>query len=76
MCSTYLALTWTSSKPSLPGWYWYREKHTERPLILDVQLLSSGKLAILAQLNRLGEDYIYVEDLNGEWAGPLEPPDA
>ena len=67
-------MNWTTNKPTVPGWYWYRERHTDRPLILDVQQLPGGKLAFLANLNRLGEDYVYIEDLNGEWAGPLSPP--
>jgi hypothetical protein len=67
-------MKWTKNTPTVPGWYWFREKSAERALVLDVQPLSTGKLAIMAELNRLGADYILVEELNGEWAGPLIPP--
>jgi hypothetical protein len=56
-------MTWTTEKPTVPGWYWYREIEGE-PEILSIykdngQLLISG---------------IGLQEFPGEWAGPLEPP--
>jgi hypothetical protein len=54
---------WTNEKPTVPGWYWYRELEGE-PEILSIykddgQLLISG---------------IGLLEFPGEWAGPLERP--
>jgi hypothetical protein len=56
-------MTWTTEKPTVPGWYWYREIEGE-PEILAIykdngQLLISG---------------IGLQEFPGEWAGPLKPP--
>jgi hypothetical protein len=67
-------MKWTTNPPTVPGWYWFRENDAQRALVLDVQPLSNGKLAIMRELNRLGGEYMFVEELNGEWAGPLSEP--
>jgi hypothetical protein len=56
-------MTWTTQKPTVPGWYWYREIEGE-PEILSIykdngQLLISG---------------IGLQEFPGEWVGPLESP--
>ena len=74
------SLTWTTDKPTKPGWYWYFDRtetyHPLRPIIFEVQHLPNGKFAIMTHLNLWGEteDYRYVEDLDGQFAGPLELP--
>ena len=56
-------MSWTTEKPSKPGWYWYRESKGEPEILSlykdDGQLLISG---------------IGLQEFPVEWAGPLEPP--
>ncbi len=56
-------MSWTTEKPTVPGWYWYRELEGEAEILSvykdDGQLLISG---------------IGLQEFPGEWAGSLEPP--
>jgi hypothetical protein len=60
---------WTTKKPTKPGWYWYRgesDGHTEKVLhFID----DDGDGPYLAT-----SDDLALNDLDGEWAGPVEPP--
>ena len=60
-------MTWTSKKPTVPGWYWWRAIVYGRLFsrIYEVELFD-GHLGIRA-VNR-------VEFMEGDWAGPIEPP--
>jgi len=58
-------LTWTTDKPTKPGWYWYRPyrdgQHVEVCRVYEIEI-----------------DYwttIIPPQTGGEWAGPLEPPE-
>lgn len=59
-------LTWTTEKPTQPGWYWWRNNSHFDPDILKVDVL--------------GDRFVIDTDLDvldtppGEWTGPLEPP--
>ena len=66
------SLTWKTDKPTTPGWYWYRESD----FFLEV-------VHVRYQEKRLAADYKdggdliffgFIDQLKGEWAGPLEPP--
>lgn len=63
-------MTWTNTPPTMTGWYWFRrEKYREQaPQIL--QVVSRG-----GQLLALGPWPMYVAELVGQWAGPLQPPE-
>jgi hypothetical protein len=54
-------MTWTSEKPQQPGWYWYREETWTA-----INSVSGGFFVY--------PDGRHVSEMNGEWAGPLEPP--
>ncbi len=70
---------WTKDKPQLTerikagksDWYWYREgwslSDTEDPP-LEVYLNCQDQLEVL------WDDFILVEDMPGEWAGPIPTP--
>ncbi len=62
-------MIWTTKKPTKPGWYWYRgesDGHTEKVLhFID----DDGDGPYLAT-----SDDLALNDLDGEWAGPVEPP--
>jgi hypothetical protein len=62
-------MNWTADKPTKPGWYWYRggsDGHTVKVLhFID----DDGDGPYIAT----SED-LTLNDLDGEWAGPVEPP--
>lgn len=62
-------LNWTSKKPTKPEWYWYRgecDGHTVK--VLDF-IDDNGEGPYLAT-----SDAVVLNGLDGEWAGPVEPP--
>ena len=63
------ALSWTTDKPTMPGWYWWREVDSKDGFIVQVDIegetVSSSGTADDASLDEM---------VGGEWAGPLEPP--
>jgi len=63
------AMNWTTDKPTKPGWYWYRgecDGHTVKVIhFID----DDGDGPYLAT-----SDDVALNDLGGEWAGPVEPP--
>jgi hypothetical protein len=62
-------VNWTTKKPTKTGWYWYRG-------------VSDGNTAkVLHFIDDDGDgpyiatsDDLVLKDLDGEWAGPVEPP--
>lgn len=62
-------LTWTSTKPTTPGWYWWRDAEENGPVI--VQVFQPDKDAPLF-VEHIG--WLDDEIMGGDWAGPLEPP--
>jgi hypothetical protein len=58
---------WTREKPSRPGFYWYRgHGRTRPPIAVEV---SDGAVWLCGH-----EVERHVEEMSGEWFGPLEPP--
>lgn len=60
-------MRWTNDKPIKPGWYWWREWLVDRWIVRVVQVVDYAHTQYT-----LGHGH--VKRLNGEWAGPLEPP--
>lgn len=56
-------MSWTTDKPTMPGFYWYRPIGDGTPHVrhLNAQLMDTWSQES-------------VEELSGEWAGPLEVP--
>lgn len=80
MAKEMVAMKWTREKPTVPGWYWYREPRRvgtdEDPQWLDpecvrVRINPGGAFAGFQGSD--SEDF--VADCHGEWAGPLSPPE-
>ena len=58
---------WSKTKPTAPGWYWYRgEAHEDNPFIVLVD--QAG------QFQWPDGGYQQVGLAKGEWAGPIEEP--
>jgi hypothetical protein len=61
---------WTTENPSKPGWYWYRLRTQDtNPAMAHVCEFGGHLNAVWSN----GKS-VYVRDIPGEWAGPLEPP--
>ena len=65
-------LTWTTDKPTNAGWYWYRPASDQDIEVVQIARPHGENLHIymLGDPDRC-PSYQQVE---GEWAGPLEPP--
>jgi hypothetical protein len=66
-------LTWTSEKPTKPGWYWWRRGHAD-PARLIYHGAEWDRIVDFAGLDE-PVTFISGHLIEGEWAGPLEPPD-
>jgi hypothetical protein len=62
-------MTWTKDKPTVPGWYWYRNPHG----FVWVENIDE-KDGELCAVSTAGVMYL-VENYPGEWAGPLPLPE-
>lgn len=70
-----IALEWTKEKPAVTGWYWWKNSdvHVDAQVIrLEWSPLDSTVLRITKHDGLLAG--LMVEDIKGEWAGPLDPP--
>ncbi len=68
-------MTWTSSKPTTPGWYWWREpEHNDNtPEICHVYKdEQTGELRVFWTTDCTFADLL--TEYDGEWCGPLELP--
>jgi len=65
-------MTWTTIKPMQTGWYWYRKGPGGPPIVFYCGT-AWDHIVDFAGLN---EPTTFIKDhlLEGEWAGPLEPP--
>ena len=61
---------WTSEKPAVAGWYWYRPPDGD-PCLVTVKVFEIG-----GYLNAVWPDgrSVHIDALPGVWAGPLGPP--
>ena len=61
--------------PTQTGWYWYKADKEFSPIIVAVQKREDETRVVkLFALFIESLDMLEVENLPGEWAGPLEPP--
>ena len=63
-------LTWTTEKPTVPGLYWYRRSLGLRSMIFEVEI-QDGTLTVIGENAECSGEVATIE---GQWAGPLEPP--
>jgi hypothetical protein len=64
-------MTWTSEKPTVPGWYWWRHGGCER-----IRYVHAVGPAAPYQLRIEAPDGWFddIENVGGKWSGPLPPP--
>jgi hypothetical protein len=63
------AMNWTTDKPTKSGWYWWRQDRVAK-MCRVWEWWDKKELYVRFE----GADSIPVIALEGEWAGPLEPP--
>ena len=67
------AMTWTSEKPTVPGWYWHRQHDAVNGVrfvrICEIERVGNTLFVLGLQPGRF-----VLENASGAWAGPLEPP--
>lgn len=64
-------LTWTTDRPTAPGWYWWQGPYSGPEV---VRLWQTGKGQSLI-CERTGHVAGHPVPLVGRWAGPLTPPE-
>lgn len=67
-----MAVSKTTQKPTVPGWYWYRAcspSYTEQVFVI-VEVGCDGATVTFPN----GWERLMVLVCDGEWAGPLEVP--
>lgn len=63
-------LTWTREPPTMPGWYWYQKLPMFTKDVAQV-MVHEGVLYV-----DWGSGFQeLVEEMDGEWAGPVLPPE-
>jgi len=62
-------LIWTTKKPTKTGWYWYRHECDGSTVKVLHFIDDDGEGPCIAT-----SDDVALNDLTGEWAGPVEPP--
>ena len=64
-------MNWTTKKPSCAGWYWYSEKLDQDIIVLEVFYGRNTKQWYAhVEIEKVWS----IEDMHGEWAGPIESP--
>ncbi len=67
--------TWSTDKPTTPGWYWYRESGMNLGEPMRAWVFDSDHMFHAHLMPVQGEPV--EKELTrcpGEWAGPIEPP--
>ena len=72
-------MTWSTDKPTQPGWYWYRgNDYFDEDVIVEVKD-SIGELCVFHyRFIAQGEDEVCpepIESFRGQWAGPIPMPE-
>lgn len=63
-----ITMTWTSEKPTVPGWYWWKDKDGKQAKFN----VGPGDLGLWLWY-RDGFGWVPIPSY-GEWSGPLKPP--
>jgi hypothetical protein len=65
-------LTWTTDKPTMPGLHGYRRSPGWVGFVVEIEL-EGATLTVDDRNDECGGE---VDNIEGEWAGPLEPPES
>lgn len=65
---------WTTTKPSVPGWYWWRMSASLHSWILHLGMMAREVEGPEILCTDQCDDQNTPGELGGEWWGPLRPP--
>ena len=71
-----LTIHWTDTKPTEPGWYWYQD------MFMNNEGFEKGSVIVLFDGTGIripsGSTFhrYTAASLKGQWAGPINPPEA
>ena len=71
-----IELNWTTEPPTKLGWYWFRFGPIDEPVMFCIFVragMQGGELWVRHALPLISEKP--VSDYDGQWAGPLTPPE-
>ena len=68
-----LTLHWSTAKPTVPGFYWYKFKNEEPQIVTVYEGYEDGKL-VVDTFDAMQQVPVEQEG-GGQWAGPLTPPE-
>ena len=63
-------MKWTTDKPTVPGWYWWRSDSKRGPIVVNVYRLSKIWCCSFPD-----DEPCPVNYAKGEWAGPIAEPE-
>lgn len=66
---------WLTEKPTQPGWYWYRAYPVDKAYCIEVAIGDQDDGALILRDDFSDYESRYIRDINGQWAGPIEPPE-
>ena len=62
-------MTWTTSKPTTEGWYWYRNVNGCIEMVFVREDHAGESVAHFDDM----DDVTPIAELGGQWQGPLHP---
>ena len=63
-------MEWTTTKPSSPGWYWWRFSYLRKPTVMFISKDHIEHNDVFTE----GTLVMFLSEVPGEWAGPIAPP--
>ena len=67
-------MQWTTTTPTVPGWYWWRDTPQGSASILHLGMASREIEGPEILCTDQCEEQATPDELGGEWVGPLHPP--
>ena len=64
-------MTWTTEKPTVPGWYWWRYEKGRKATMLNVSQSHIQQMDIFTE----GSLVMFLNEVPGHWAGPIPAPE-
>jgi len=71
-----LGLRWVNAPPRALGHYWYRGSDQHEPEIVEICMEDFGpNRDMFVRLGKGPEDFNFIENYDGQWAGPIPQPE-
>ncbi len=72
-------MNWTSTKPTVSGWFWYREPGRNFNKPMPAWVFNNGDHIYVSLMavhdDRMIDPTVHIHALKGEWAGQMEVPE-